>query len=135
MLRTYLYTCQRPCNTIVYEGKHEKGMYHTHKSLLKCQRMSTVGLHPAYTSSVFSVCLQYAYRINHTSEYAKKILSMLKKIFCLAVCHRMRPCLKRIQPMPNVPLAYVSVFQRMSDIFHTLACASTIRSTVTGPGL
>ena len=36
----------------------------------------------------------------------------------------MRPCLKRIQPMPNVPLAYVSVFQRMSDIFHTLAYAS-----------
>jgi hypothetical protein len=26
--------------------------------------------------------------------------------------HRMRPCLKRIQPMPDVPLAYVSVFQR-----------------------
>ena len=26
----------------------------------------------------------------------------------------------------NVLLAYVSVFQRMSDIFHTLACASTI---------
>jgi hypothetical protein len=25
-----------------------------------------------------------------------------------------------------VPLAFVSVFQRMSDIFHTLACASTI---------
>jgi hypothetical protein len=45
----------------------------------------------------------------------------------------MRPCLKRIQPMPNVPLAYVSVFQRMSDIFYTLACASTIRNSVTGP--
>ena len=42
-------------------------------------------------------------------------------------------CLKRIQPMPNVPLAYVSVYQRMSDIFHTLAYASTIRYSVTGP--
>ena len=45
----------------------------------------------------------------------------------------MRPCLKRIQPMPNVPLAYVSVYRRMSDIFHTLAYASTIRNSVTGP--
>ena len=45
----------------------------------------------------------------------------------------MRPCLKRIQPMANVPLAYVSVFQRMSDILHTLAYASTIRNSVTGP--
>ena len=45
----------------------------------------------------------------------------------------MRPCLKRIQPMPNIPLAYVSVFQRMSDIFHTRAYASTIRNSVTGP--
>ena len=32
----------------------------------------------------------------------------------------MRPLLKRIQPMPNVPLAYISVYQRMTDIFHTL---------------
>ena len=32
-------------------------------------------------------------------------------------------CLKRIQPMPNVPLAYVSVYQRMSDNSHTLAYA------------
>ena len=24
--------------------------------------------------------------------------------------------LKRVQPMPNVPLAYVSVYQRISDI-------------------
>ena len=39
------------------------------------------------------------------------------------ICQRMRPCLKRIQRMPNVPLAYVSVYRRMSDIFHTLAYA------------
>jgi hypothetical protein len=45
----------------------------------------------------------------------------------------MRPCLKRIQPMPNVPLAYVSIYRRMSDIFHTLTYASTIRNSVTGP--
>ena len=38
-----------------------------------------------------------------------------------------------LQPMPNVPLACVSVYQRMSDIFHTLAYASTIRYSVTGP--
>jgi hypothetical protein len=35
--------------------------------------------------------------------------------------------------MPNVSLAYVSVYRRMSDIFHTLAYASTIRNSVTGP--
>jgi hypothetical protein len=33
----------------------------------------------------------------------------------------------------NVPLAYVSVYWRVSDIFHTLAYASTIRNSVTGP--
>jgi hypothetical protein len=38
-----------------------------------------------------------------------------------------------VQPMPNVPLAYVSVYRRMSSIFHTLACASTIRYSLTGP--
>jgi hypothetical protein len=39
--------------------------------------------------------------------------------------------LKRIQPMSNVPLAYVSVFQRMSDIFirwHTLVRYAQWRS-------
>jgi hypothetical protein len=41
--------------------------------------------------------------------------------------------LKRIQRMPNIPLAYVSVYRRISDIFHTLAYASTIRNSVTGP--
>jgi hypothetical protein len=41
--------------------------------------------------------------------------------------------LKRIQRMPTVPLTYVSVYRRMSDIFHTLAYASTIRNSVTGP--
>ena len=35
--------------------------------------------------------------------------------------------------MPNVPLAYVNVYRRMSDIFHTRQYASTIRSSVTGP--
>jgi hypothetical protein len=33
---------------------------------------------------------------------------------------------KRIQPMPNVPLTYVSVYRRMSDIFHTLAYARSL---------
>ena len=36
--------------------------------------------------------------------------------------------------MPNIPLAYVSVYRRMSDIFHTLTYACTIRNSVTaGP--
>jgi hypothetical protein len=73
------------------------------------------------TSSVLSVCLEYAYRIKHTSDTHKISASPYA-----GVCHRMRPCLKRIQPMPNVPLAYVSVYRRMIDIFHTLAYASTI---------
>ena len=45
----------------------------------------------------------------------------------------MTPCFERIQPMSNVPLAYVSVYQRMSDIFHTLAYASTVRYSVIPP--
>jgi hypothetical protein len=49
-----------------------------------------------------------------------------------SVCHSTRPCLKRIQPMPNVSLAYDSVYPRMSDIFHTLAYAITVRNSVTG---
>ena len=31
--------------------------------------------------------------------------------------------------MPNVPLAYVSVYQRMSDIFHTIAYARLVYDT------
>ena len=45
----------------------------------------------------------------------------------------MPACLKHIQSMPNVLQAYVSVYQRMRDIFHTLAYASTIRYSVTPP--
>jgi hypothetical protein len=44
------------------------------------------------TSSVFSLCLGYAYRIKHTaSEYAQNFWACLKKMFCLAVCQRMPP--------------------------------------------
>ena len=82
--------------------------YEKHKNPLKCQRMS-------------SVHLAYLQRIQRVPRV------------CFFVCHRMRPCLKRIQPKPNVPLAYVSVYRRISDIFHTLAYASTIRNSVTGP--
>ena len=35
--------------------------------------------------------------------------------------------------MPNVPLAIVSVYQHMSNFFHTLAYACAIRNSVTGP--
>ena len=34
---------------------------------------------------------------------------------------------------PNVPLVIISVCQRMSNIFHTLAYACAIRNRVTGP--
>ena len=50
-----------------------------------------------------------------------------------SVCQRITPCLKRIQRMPNIHLAYISVYQRMSDIFHTLAYASKIRYSVIPP--
>ena len=39
----------------------------------------------------------------------------------------------RIELMSSVSPAYTSVYQRMSDIFHMLAYASTIRYSVTGP--
>ena len=41
-------------------------------------------------------------------------------IINFAVCQRMPPYFKRIQPMPNVPLAYFSVYQGMSDMFRTV---------------
>ena len=50
---------------------------------------------------------------------------------CQGVCQRLPACFKRIKPMHNVPLAYVSVYQRMSDMFHMLTYASTIRYSVT----
>jgi hypothetical protein len=89
----------------------------------------TSGVPLAYIQRVPRVCLSYKAYVRIRTKFLKKN----KKIFCLGVCHRMRPCLERIQPMPNVSLAYVSVYRRMSDIFHTLAYASTIRNSVTGP--
>ena len=62
--------------------------------------------------------------VYHTSEYAHNFSTWPKIMFCLDVCQRMTPCLKRIQPMPDVPLAYASVWV---IIFYTLAYASTIR--------
>jgi glyoxylate carboligase len=55
----------------------------------------------------------------------KNVLSRRMPAYA-TLCDR---ALKRIQSMPNVPLAYVSVYRRMNDIFHTLAYASTIRNS------
>ena len=44
----------------------------------------------------------------------------------------MRTFLERIQPMSNVHLPFVSVYQRMIDFVHTPAYASAIRNSVTG---
>ena len=44
----------------------------------------------------------------------------------------MRTFLERIQPMSNVHLPFVSVYQRIIDFVHTLAYASAIRNSVTG---
>ena len=46
---------------------------------------------------------------------------------------RMTACLKRIQPMSNLPLAYVSVYQRMSENVIRNSYVSLTRSSVTGP--
>ena len=53
------------------------------------------------------------------SAYVQRPLRMT------SVCQRMPACLKRVQPMPYLPLAYVSEYQRMSGNF--------IRNSVTGP--
>ena len=45
----------------------------------------------------------------------------------------MPACLKRIQTMPNLPLAYVSIHQRMSETFIRNSYVTLIRSSVTGP--
>ena len=82
-----------------------------------------------------NVCLVYEPYVGIRAQF----LGMLKKFLSpripayATVCHRMPPCLKRIQPMHNEPLAYVSICQRISDIFHTLVYASTIRCGVTAP--
>ena len=49
-----------------------------------------------------------------------------------SVCCRMRTFLERIQPISNVDLPFVSVYQRMTDFVHTLAYAGAIRNSVTG---
>jgi hypothetical protein len=42
--------------------------------------------------------MHYLVYIRYLCPIRTKFLNMLKKMFCLAVCQRMRPCLKRIQP-------------------------------------
>ena len=44
----------------------------------------------------------------------------------------MRTFFDRIQPISNVHLPFVSVYQRLTDFAHTLAYASVIRNSVTG---
>ena len=46
---------------------------------------------------------------------------------------RLPAYLKRIQPMPNLTLAYVSVYQRVSEHFIRNSYVSLIRNSVTGP--
>ena len=49
------------------------------------------------------------------------------KITLAMTCVSISLFLKRIQPMTNVPLAFVNVYQRMSDILHMLAYAGMVR--------
>ena len=83
-----------------------------------------------------NVCLAYKSYVGIRTHF----LNMPKSNFLpqrmppyASVFQRITPCLKRIQHMPNIHLAYTSVYQRMSDIFHTLAYAIKIRYSVIPP--
>jgi hypothetical protein len=81
---------------------------------------------------------KYEYRkpCMHTSAYSKIFKHAYLAVYMHPYATVCRPCLnlKRIQPMPNVPLAYVSLISLyMIEIFYTLAYANTIRNSVTGP--
>jgi hypothetical protein len=72
------------------------------------------------TSSVFSVCLEYAYRINHTSECAHKILSMLKKSLCL---HSRMPAYATVlETYTTYAYSLVHMCRRVHCLLHTFFC-------------
>jgi hypothetical protein len=82
----------------------------------------TSGVPLAYIQRVPRVCLSYRLYV----RIRTKFLSMLKK--------NVLPCrMRALRCIYNVAIAYVNVYRRMNDIFHTLAYASTIRNSVTGP--
>jgi hypothetical protein len=54
--------------------------------------------------------------IDAGSQFSLRACSQASRIHA-SVC---RPCLKRIQPMPNVPLAYASLWLKFSIRWHTL---------------
>ena len=83
-----------------------------------------------------SVCLAY----NPYGDIRPTFFNMLKNLVrsyrmpaYSSVYQRMPACLKRIQPMPNLPLAYVSVYQRISETFIRNSYVSLIRNSATGP--
>ena len=83
-----------------------------------------------------SVCLAYKTYVGIRTQFLNmpksNVLPQRMPAYA-SVCQHITPCLKRIQHMPNIHLAYISVYQRMSDIFHTLAYASKIRYSVIPP--
>jgi len=124
--------CLWPCHKIAYE-RHLRVAYgnyfinfHTHKKPLKCRIVRVSSVWPAFMSNVCLACTPYV-------GVRTIILICLKNIVYLSVCQRMPACFNRIQPMPNVALTYVSVYQRISDVLYTLTHASTIPYSVIGP--
>ena len=75
----------------------------------------------SYLQRIQRICLAY-------QPYVRIRTTFLNNTF---LPQRMPPYSKRIRPMPSVRTP--SVCQRMSDTIHTLAYASTIRNSVTGP--
>ena len=68
----------------------------------------------------------------HTHKIFVHAQKLISASAYTSVCCRRRTFLGRIQPMSNVYLLFVSVYQRMTDFVHTLAYAGAIRNSVTG---
>ena len=67
----------------------------------------------------------------HTHKIFVHAQKLISASAYASVCCRSRTFLGRIQPMSNVHLPFVSVYQRMTDFVHTLAYAGVIRNSVT----
>jgi hypothetical protein len=118
-----LWVSLRPCHTIAYE----RNLWEAYENYTNIFGNASVWVPYIWrTSSVFSVCLEYAYRINHTSEYAQNFWACLKKILPRRMPAHATVC-DRAWNVYNLCLTYsYSVFQRIlacECYFHTLSYA------------
>ena len=77
-----------------------------------------------------SVCLTYKPYAGIRTKFFVHAQKLISASAYASVCCRSRTFLGRIQPMSNVHLPFVSVYQRMTDFVHTLAYAGVIRNSV-----